>query len=160
MTQAWVIWINNTRIHKRPHHSLLPKTWWRHQMQPFPRYWPFVRGIHRSPVNSPPKCQWRGAFVFSLICAWTNGWVRNRNAGDLTRHRDHYDVTAMKRSHFHNLCSMPQNAYWSTHIDSLIAHRQLRHQSPQWCCGRLSKFYYNWLGKSYPLTKTHILIQI
>ena len=26
----------------------------------FPRYWPFVRGIHRSPVNSPHKGQWRG----------------------------------------------------------------------------------------------------
>ena len=25
----------------------------------FPRYWPFVRGIHRSPVNSPHKDQWR-----------------------------------------------------------------------------------------------------
>ena len=30
----------------------------------FPRYWPFVRGIHRSPVNSPHKGQWRGAFMF------------------------------------------------------------------------------------------------
>ena len=27
-------------------------TWWRHQMETFPRYWSFVRGIHRSPVNS------------------------------------------------------------------------------------------------------------
>ena len=34
-----------------------------------PRYWPFVRGIHRSPVNSPNKGQWRGALVFSFICA-------------------------------------------------------------------------------------------
>ena len=50
---------------------------WKH----FPRYWPFVRGIHRSPVNSPHKGQWRGALMFSLICAWTNGWANNRNAG-------------------------------------------------------------------------------
>ena len=35
----------------------------------FPRYWPFVRGIHRSPVNSPHKGQWHGALMFSLICA-------------------------------------------------------------------------------------------
>ena len=27
----------------------------------FPRYWPLVRGIHQSPVNSPHKVQWRGA---------------------------------------------------------------------------------------------------
>ena len=43
----------------------------------FLHYWPFVRGIHRSPVNSPQKCQWRGALMFSLICAWINGWVNN-----------------------------------------------------------------------------------
>ena len=64
---------------------------WKH----FPRYWPFVRGIHRSPVNSPHKGQWRGALMFSLICAWINGWVNNREAGDLRRHRAHYDVTVM-----------------------------------------------------------------
>ena len=38
---------------------------WKH----FPRYWRFVRGIHRLPVNSPHKGQWRGVLVFSLICA-------------------------------------------------------------------------------------------
>ena len=27
--------------------------WWRHQMETFPRYWPFVRGIHRSPTQRP-----------------------------------------------------------------------------------------------------------
>ena len=43
----------------------------------------FVRGIHWSPVNSPHKSQWRGAFIFSLICAWINGWINNRDAGDL-----------------------------------------------------------------------------
>ena len=64
---------------------------WKH----FPRYWPFVRGIHQSPVNSPHKGQWRGALMFSLICAWTNGWVNNRDTGDLRRYRAHYDVIAM-----------------------------------------------------------------
>ena len=33
--------------------------------------------------------------MFSLISAWTNGWVNNRDAGDLRRHRVHYDVTVM-----------------------------------------------------------------
>ena len=70
--------------------------WWRHKWKHFPRYWPFVRGIHRSPVNSPHKGQWRGAFMFSLICAWINGWVNNREAGDLKRHNAHYDVIVMK----------------------------------------------------------------
>ena len=61
----------------------------------FPRYWPFVRGIHRSPVNSPHKGQWRGALVFTVVCARINGWVNNREAGDLRRHRAHYDVIVM-----------------------------------------------------------------
>ena len=65
---------------------------WKH----FPRYWPFVRGIHRSPVNSPHKGQWRGALMFSLICVWINGWVNNREAGDLRRQCAHYDVIVMK----------------------------------------------------------------
>ena len=37
--------------------------------KPFPRHWPFVRGIHRSPVDSLQKGQWHGALVFSLNCA-------------------------------------------------------------------------------------------
>ena len=64
---------------------------WKH----FPRYWSFVRGIDRSTVNSPHKGQWRGAWMFSLIRAWTNGWVNNGDAGDLRRRRAHFDVTVM-----------------------------------------------------------------
>ena len=61
---------------------------WKH----FPRCWPFVTGIHRSPVDSPHKGQWRGALMFSWICAWINRWVNNGEAGDLRRYRAHYDV--------------------------------------------------------------------
>ena len=56
---------------------------WNH----FPRYRPFVRGIHRSPVNSLHKGQWRGALMLSLICTWIYGWVNNHESGDLRRHR-------------------------------------------------------------------------
>ena len=52
-------------------------------------------GIHRPPVNSPHKGQWRVAFMPSLICAWRNNWVNTRHGGDLTRHRTHYDVTVV-----------------------------------------------------------------
>ena len=64
----------------------------------FPRYWLFVRGIHWSPVNFPHNGQWRGALLFSLICAWVNwvnGGVNNRKAGGLKCHHNHYDVTVM-----------------------------------------------------------------
>ena len=60
-------------------------------------YWPFLRGIDQSPMNSPHKGQWRGASVFSFICAWINGWVNNHDAGASRRHRAHYDVIVMQR---------------------------------------------------------------
>ena len=68
---------------------------WKH----LPRYWSFVRRIHRSPVNSPHKGQWREALTFALICVWINGWVNNGEAGDLRRPRTHYDVIVMKDHH-------------------------------------------------------------
>ena len=64
---------------------------WKH----FLRYWPLMQGIQRLPVNCPHKGQWREALMFSLICAWMNGWVNNRDTGYLRRHRAHYDVTVM-----------------------------------------------------------------
>ena len=77
--------------------------WWCHQMETFPRNWPFVRGIHRSPVNSPHKGQWRRALMFSLISVWINDWVNSREAGDLRCYRPHYDVTVMIK--FPSTCS-------------------------------------------------------
>ena len=75
------------------------KTIWSHddviKWKHFLRYWPFVRGIHRYPVNSPQKGQWREALMFFFISVWINGWVNNGKAGDLRRYRAHYDVTVM-----------------------------------------------------------------
>ena len=78
-------------IHRRPVNSPHkgPVTW---KMFPFEDV--FVRGIHRPQVNSRHKGQWRGALIF-FICAWTNGWVNNRGAGNLRYHCAHYDVTVM-----------------------------------------------------------------
>ena len=64
---------------------------WNH----FSYYWPSMTGIHRSPVNSPHNGQCREALMFSLTFAWTNGWVNNRDAGDLRRHCVHYGVTVI-----------------------------------------------------------------
>ena len=61
---------------------------WKH----CPRYWPFVLGIHRSPVNSLHKGQWRGALMYPLICSWINDCLNNREAGVMRRHRAYYDV--------------------------------------------------------------------
>ena len=71
----------------------LSSPWWRHPMETFSALLAIWAG--NSPVNSPHKIQWRGALMFSLICAWIRGWVNDREAGDLRRHRAHYDVTVM-----------------------------------------------------------------
>ena len=64
---------------------------WKH----FPRQWPLVREIHRSPVNSPHKGQRCRSLMFSLICARTNSWSHNEDAGVLRHHYAHYDVIVM-----------------------------------------------------------------
>ena len=92
---------------------------WKH----FPRNWPFVREIHRSPVNFPHKGQWRGALMFSLIYAWINDWVNNREAGDLRRQDGHYDVIVMSPL-FHsvpNHISSPYFHSWSYLISHSIS---------------------------------------
>ena len=83
---------------------------WKH----FPRYWPFVRGIQRSPVNSPHKGQWRGALMSFFIFACIKGWVHNRKAGDLRRHRAQYNISVMQpcssgllHQHWYNNESIP-----------------------------------------------------
>ena len=63
------------------------------------------------PVNSPHKGQWRGALMFSLIYAWINDWVNNREAGDLRRQRGHYDVIVMI-----NLITYPNAIVWYDHV--------------------------------------------
>ena len=60
----------------------------------FPRFWPFVRVIHRSPEDSSNKGQWPRALMVSLICVYTNGWANNWDACDLRRHRAQ-DVTVV-----------------------------------------------------------------
>ena len=96
VTDIWGRWLQK-QVSPQPWISNCIK--WKH----FLWYWPFVRGIHRSPGNSPRKGQWRGALIFSLICAWIYGWVKNREAGDLRRHRAHYTVIVISMIwHPHN----------------------------------------------------------
>ena len=79
--------------------------WWRHQMDTFFRL-----------VNFPHKGQSRGALIFSLICAWINGWINNREAGDFRRQQAQYDVTVMvylQSKHNQNQCwlTITRNSY-------------------------------------------------
>ena len=101
---------------------------WKH----FPRFWPFVWGIHRSPVNSPHKGQWRGALIFSLISFWINGLVNNRGAGDLGRYRTPCDVTVMCKTHRNRKIPYMKRHRWTKGFEgrpcvSPISFMQTRH---------------------------------
>ena len=72
--------------------------WWRHQMETFFRVTGHLRGEltgHRWIPNT--KTSDTGLLTFSLICVRINGWVNNGEAGDLRRHRAHYDVIVMNK---------------------------------------------------------------
>ena len=128
---------------------------WKH----FPRYWPFVRGIHRSPVNSPHKGQWRGALIFSLICVWINDWVNNREAGDLRRYRTCYDVIV---KHF-KLSSVRCRPFCSTGHQRLPVDMWMHHLAGQ-CVLRQEQIgchYSDGISKSILLiVRFNIFIQI
>ena len=72
--------------------------WWLHQMKTFSMLLALsagnspVRGIHRWIPLTKAR---RGAFMFSFVCARTNGWVNNRDAGDFRCHCASYDITIM-----------------------------------------------------------------
>ena len=70
-------------------------SWWRHQMEPF--FMLLALCVGNPPVigGFPSQSQWCEALMFSLICAWINGWANNLNASDLRHHHLHYDITVM-----------------------------------------------------------------
>ena len=118
---------------------------WKH----IPRYWPLCGEFtgHR---------QWRGALMFSLICAWINGWVNNREAGDLRRHRAHYDVIVM-------LCEMSSIARGLNKMAAILSTLiqkdflfklciwiQFAHVFVNLCCRNIISFYFLHATQVYP----------
>ena len=107
------LWHQNTSRTACP--SPLDSPWWRHQMETFTVLLALCAGNSPVTVNSQHKGQWRGAVMFSLIWAWMNGWVTNREAGNFRRHRAHYDVTMM-------LHKRPVNVeFWCFFVKMLVA---------------------------------------
>ena len=70
-------------------------TWWRHQMETFSALQALCAG--NSPVTSefPAQRPVTRSFNVFFDLRLINGWVNNREAGDLRRHRGHYDVIVM-----------------------------------------------------------------
>ena len=118
-------------------------SWWRHQMETFSASMALCAG--NSPVNSPHKGQWRGALMFSLISAWMNGWVNNREAGDLRHHRAHYDVLVM----------LAQSVFLVYHPNKLKHHSVLTFYSMIFNCTNKMWYKRQRRGKRHSLTQKY-----
>ena len=96
---------------------------WKH----FPRYWPFVRGIHRSPGEFPAQRPVTRSFDFSLISTRINDWLNNGEAGDLRRYRAHYDVTVV------GLSQISEQQCGESMLKLVISSGNWRHQTWDKC---------------------------
>ena len=82
------------------------------------------------PGEFPHKGQWRGALIFSLLCVWINGWVKNCEAGDLGRYRAHYDVTVIVCI-FHGMCNLTMCDEWVSAAKRNFSRESVLNITPQ-----------------------------
>ena len=99
----------------------------------YPRYCPLCGEFTGHRWIPRTKGQWRGALMFSVICIWINGWINNREAGDLRRHRDYYDVIVMDKVDFsHNFFRHIFVLWHSTPLsrDKMFCYCRVTHLNP------------------------------
>ena len=67
--------------------------WWCHDMimtwQWFPHYWPYVRGIHGSLLDSADKGPVTVTLIFPLLLAWISCWTNRRVVSAFRWHDAH-----------------------------------------------------------------------
>ena len=83
----------------------------------------------------------RGALMFSLIWVWINGWVNNREAGDLRPYSANYDVTVMQFAPdmaVHNRQQYPHHQQLTGQQSAvlLINHSDIMQNTYRWVSGR------------------------
>ena len=157
-----------------PPSSNIPEQWWRHQMQTFSVLLALCVANSPAPVNFSLKCQWRGALMFSLICVWINGWVNNRENGDLRRYQSHHDVIAMTGLESDRFWMDPflTNSHTLLYRDCVIInakHKTLVFRDNQesqmlgrWCVGKICKlihlsflwFRWTFVGERYIIDRS------
>ena len=70
-------------------------SWWRHQMETFSALLAICAGNSPVPGEIPTDRPVTRSFDVFFDLRLINDWVNNREAGDLRRHVDHYDVSVM-----------------------------------------------------------------
>ena len=135
---------NQLTVHAVSNNALYPwpsyYSWWRHQMENFSELLALCVGNSPLTGEFPSQRPAMGALMSSLICAWTNGWVNNRDADDLICHRAHYDINVMHQQNtsepFNVSWSQPQRTDWSEICNGLA----------------VTSIFFNWTSVSYSLT--------
>ena len=126
-------------------------------METFSALLAICAGNSPAPVKSPHNGQWRGALMLSLICPWINDWLNNREAGDLRRHRGHYDVNVMCVQLCFSLGSDSKRNAQNQSEDSEIYGQIFMILKSKWACCDDPSFSINFLpfrytyGKGYPV---------
>ena len=111
-------------------------TWWRYQMGTFPM----------SSVDYPHKVQCRGALIFTFICAWTNGWTNNQDAGDLNW-LWHYRDEAVVNCHSTEIWQTCQSRYRFCGLILSIPYSHV--------CRKSNFHEYNYSERSYSVIKSN-----
>ena len=70
--------------------------WWRHQMETFSALLAICAGNSAASGEFPVQRPVTRSFDVFFALRWINGWVNNREAGDLRRYRAHYDGIIMR----------------------------------------------------------------
>ena len=102
---SWLCFMSETSGRPSVSRGIRSIAWWRHQMDTLSASLAIYAG--NSPVTGefPAQRPVTRSLMFSLICAWINGWVNNNETCDLRRHRAHYDVIVVVN---HDLRSTPR----------------------------------------------------
>ena len=111
-----------------------------------------------SPIidDSPHKGQWRGALMFSLICAWTNSLANNGDACDLRRHCAYHDVTVMLRNYLVGLLWPTHMSYWNQMLVYFFSIKTLR---PRWEFSWIKDVSLKFVAR-VPINNIPVLVQI
>ena len=75
--------------------SQIDVAWWRNQMEIFSALLALCAGNSLVTGEFPSQRPVTRSFDVSFDLRWINGWINNREAGDLKRHHVHYYVTIM-----------------------------------------------------------------
>ena len=143
MSAPWTLLSGITGINDDPicwhHNDVMPR-------KLFPHYCPFIRRIHWSLVDPHYKGLVTRTLMFSLMLAWTSGWINHWVTGDLRSHDAHRDINhcnvlylCVARSCYHIV------QQWCNHVSliyflPLLTLKQLDHFYPSafWHGGVLS----------------------